>query len=212
LFEEGMRQQEIWMVNNPGETFISTEAEIYIDIFAASFYLLSRYEEYLPHQKDAFGRYDHTQSLAFREEFLDKPLVNIWLQDFRLLLARKFPLLVMPVPVFRYIPTYDIDIAYAYRCRNFQRSLMGALRSLIQGQPREFKNRYRVLAGKMKDPYDVYEWLDALHMKYRLRPTYFFLLAASNSSTGIGPRAKPFDLLSYHAMVIRSVFILSKVA
>ena len=46
------------------------------------------------------------------------PLVNIWLKDFIKLLSVKFPSLVMPVPVFRFMPTYDIDVAYAYLGRD----------------------------------------------------------------------------------------------
>jgi len=65
------------------KAFFETSGDFSFDIFAASFYLLSRYEEYLPHQKDQFGRYAHTNSLAFREEFLQLPLVNIWIEELR---------------------------------------------------------------------------------------------------------------------------------
>ncbi len=52
------------------KAFFETSGDFPFDIFAASFYLLSRYEEYLPHEKDMYGRYAHTNSLAFREHFL----------------------------------------------------------------------------------------------------------------------------------------------
>ena len=40
------------------------------DIFAASFYLVSRYEEYLPHHKDHHQRFDFNDSLAYQKGFL----------------------------------------------------------------------------------------------------------------------------------------------
>ena len=61
------------------------------DIFAAIFYLLSRYEEYLPHEKDSYGRFSHFSSLAFRENFLDRPLINEWLHAWREELQQLFP-------------------------------------------------------------------------------------------------------------------------
>jgi len=205
LFEEGIFEQNISVTSfkRTPVFFLNGKGDFPFDIFAASFYLLSRYEEYLPHRKDSYGRFDHTQSLAFREQFLDKPLVNFWLDDFRKLLVRKFPSLIIPVPAFRFMPTYDIDVAYAYLCRNLRRTVLGAGRSLLLGKPGEFMDRLKVLAGKRKDPYDVYEWLDALHLKYRLKPYYFFLLAEQQQGfdRNTDPNKKSFQyLISYHAM------------
>ncbi len=72
LFESGIIDQALDMFEVNGlKAFFKTEGELGFDIFAASFYLLSRYEEYLPHQKDMYGRYAHENSLAFKEEFLE---------------------------------------------------------------------------------------------------------------------------------------------
>jgi hypothetical protein len=101
------------------------------------------------------------------------------------------------------MPTYDIDIAYAYLCRGLRRSVLGAVRSVLQAKPDQFFDRIRVLAGKKKDPYDVYEWLDALHLKYRLKPYYFFLLAEQRKGydRNVDPRMESFrNLVQYHAM------------
>ena len=52
------------------------------DIFGASFYLISRYEEYLLHLKDDFGRFEPKSSLAFKNRFLNKPIVDFWIKRF----------------------------------------------------------------------------------------------------------------------------------
>ena len=204
LFEKEIRDQQITIskIRDTPVFFLTSHSDFPFDIFAASFYLITRYEEYLPHKKDDYGRYDHTQSLAFRNEFLNIPLVNIWLNDFRKLLVLKFPALVMPVQVFRFMPTYDIDVAYAYLGRDFRRSVLGAARSLLQGNPDEIFERFKVINRKKKDPYDVYEWLDALHLKYRLRPLYFFLIAEKQEGydKNIDTRNEAFkELIKYHA-------------
>jgi len=48
------------------------------DIFSASFWMISRYEEYLEYSHDIYGRFPARESLAFRAGFLDLPVVNLW--------------------------------------------------------------------------------------------------------------------------------------
>ncbi|MFI5132468.1 MAG: DUF7033 domain-containing protein, partial [Chitinophagales bacterium] len=88
LFENGIQEQSIQCFEaNGNKAFFKTQGDFPFDILAASFYLLSRYEEYLPHSKDKYGRYAHENSLAYKEKFLNLPLVNIWLQNFKQLIS-----------------------------------------------------------------------------------------------------------------------------
>ena len=36
-----------------------------------------------PFNPDKYGRFPHQASLAFKENFLDTPLINYWLEDFK---------------------------------------------------------------------------------------------------------------------------------
>ncbi len=207
LFETGIRPQSIECFElNFHKAFFETEGDIPFDIFAASFYLLSRYEEYLPHEKDEYGRFAHTESLAWREGFLDLPLVNIWLQEFKKALARKYPSLVFRYPSFKYIPTYDIDTAWSYLHKGWKRNLGGGLKALAGGRWPAVRERIRVLKGTQPDPFDAYEWLDSLHLYCRMRPYYFFLVASQRKGvdTNISPSGAALqDLVNYHAMGYR---------
>jgi hypothetical protein len=179
LFESGVHPIEIECFLCKDQTaFFPTEGDFPFDLFSAAFYLLSRYEEYLPHPKDEYGRFPHTHSLAWREGFLDQPLINSWLQEFRSALSRRYPDLVFRYPVFKFVPTYDIDTAYSYLYKGWRRNLGGALRAIVAGRWAQVKERIAVLSGRRKDPFDVYEWLDSLHLYCRMRPYYFFLAAA----------------------------------
>ena len=75
LFELGLQNIEIeikqW--NSFVLFFEMGKASMFpFDVFAASFYLITRYEEYLPHVKDIHGRYTADQSLAYKKRFLEK--------------------------------------------------------------------------------------------------------------------------------------------
>ena len=48
------------------------------DVFAASFYLVTRYEEYLPQVRDQYGRFTPESSCLFQMGMLAKPIVDIW--------------------------------------------------------------------------------------------------------------------------------------
>lgn len=179
LFEDGLKAQHIVCFNTNGYTafFKTPGRDFSFDVFAAAFYLLSRYEEYLPHHTDAYGRYAHTNSLAFNNNFLHLPLVNIWLGDFKETLRRKFPALELRRKTFTFLPTYDIDIAYAYLHKGWWRNAGGLMRSVLK---REWKNaleRMAVLTGSRHDPFDAYAWMDALHRRFNIKPYYFFLVA-----------------------------------
>ena len=203
LFEHEIRSQAIDCFElNFYKAFFETSGDFPFDIFAACFYLLSRYEEYLPHDKDEFGRFSHSSSLAFKENFLQTPLINIWLHDFKKSLKEKFPTLVFHHNFFKFLPTYDIDIAYSYLHKGWKRNAAGLFRSLISAKWTEIKERVLVLAGKKKDPFDIYEWLDSLHLYCRTRAYYFFLLAkeARGYDKNISPNKEALrNLIRYHA-------------
>jgi len=157
--------------------FFKTQGDTGFDLLAGTFYLISRYEEYLPFKKDAYGRYPHQSSLAFREGFLHLPLVNIWLEDFRDLLKTKNNRFSTINKQFAFVPTYDIDMAWSYLNKGFKRNGAAFIRLLVLGKWRSLSRRIRVLRGKRQDPFDTYDWLDELHSQYNLKPIYFFLVA-----------------------------------
>ncbi|MES1214580.1 MAG: polysaccharide deacetylase family protein [Bacteroidota bacterium] len=188
LFETVIQTQDTscFEINNY-KAFFKTEGDFPFDIFAASFYLLSRYEEYLPHQKDMYGRYAHENSLAFRENFLQLPLINIWIKNFTKALQQKFASnktnssFTTHHSPFTYLPTYDIDEAYCYKFKPFWKNAGGFVRSFFKGEWLRVRERMKVLSGKQQDPYDTYQWMDQLHERFNLKPNYFFIVAGKTS-------------------------------
>ena len=176
LFETEIKAQQInCFENNSYKAFFKiTDADFTFDIFAATFYLLSRYEEYLPHTKDRYGRYAHENSLAFKAGFLQLPLINIWVRDFALEIKKKYSIFNVQGSIFNFLPTYDIDIAFSYKYKGLLRNIGGFLQS-------PSLQRIKVLLGLQKDPFDVYSWLNDLHQQNKLQPIYFFLVAEKNS-------------------------------
>jgi len=182
LFETDIIQAkinvEIW--NNQKIFFKTNSKDLPFDIFAASFYLISRYEEYLPFNADQHGRFEANQSLAFKNGFLYDPIVDQWVCMLAGLLHQKFHNFKACDREFKFIPTIDIDNAYAYLYKGTVRTIGAAMRDLFKMDVAENVKRFQALAGE-KDPFDTYSYIDSLHAQYGISPVWFFLAGNYNT-------------------------------
>ncbi len=179
LSETDIRQQspKVFSWRGYPAFFETGKGEIPFDLFAASFYLLTRYEEYLPYKKDPYGRFAHENSIAFNTGFLKQPLVNLWISELKQLLVQRFPSLHFSPKPFCFVPTYDVDIAWRYKCKGFLRNAFAFIRSLLAREFRQISVQAGVLFGLKRDPFDIFKWLNHLHSRHRLTARYFVLLA-----------------------------------
>ncbi|MCD4697607.1 MAG: polysaccharide deacetylase family protein [Bacteroidales bacterium] len=181
LFERGIAHTDLTFIEYQGQpAFFPTyhqQSALPFDVFAAAFYLVARYEEYLPYKKDEYGRFSAGESIAFKKEFLNKPLVNIWAFELGKIVKKKFPGFATKGTNYQFIPTIDIDAAWAYKQKGLFRTLGGYANALFKFDFDEIKLRTRVLAGLEPDPFDTYDFLLEVHKKYKLNPVFFILYA-----------------------------------
>lgn len=179
LHERGIRSVEL----NPFAFEDSTvffpvydkKSALPFDVFSAIFYLVSRYEEYQPFVRDVHGRFTAKLCVAATMGILEKPVVNIWSLKVKQILREKFPDLQFPERKYKFVPTYDIDSAYAYAHKGLVRSVGGILLALKSFDWEEAAQRVRVLLGREKDPFDTYDLQIEYQKKYNLKPLYFIL-------------------------------------
>jgi len=143
------------------------------DIFSASFFLISRYEEYLPVPLDKHGRYPANESILAKSALLERPIVDEWIFKFYLLLCRNG--FQPTLGQFSYFPTYDIDIAYSFKHKGVKRTLGAFTKEILKGDLVSFSGRLNVLLNKSSDPYDCFSWLKDVHQELHLTPFYFIL-------------------------------------
>ena len=179
LFEEGISDVNIniqqW--NNTKCFFKAPEKSVLpFDIFAASFYLLSRYEEYLPFVADDFGRFPPEESIAYQYHFLKQPVVDIWAYEFKVILQEKFASFEFPTKQFQMKPIIDVPVAYQYFQKGLVRTLGGVFKDALGFRFNEIYKRFLVVFGLRRDAYDTFKWLVNVHRKRKLNPVFFFLL------------------------------------
>jgi len=162
-----VRENKIWT-----KLFFETNSDIPFDIFAASFYLLSRYEEYLPHESDEHGRFKYEQSIAAQNNFIEIPLVDVWAKKLTEIILAKFPQTIFRKNEFNFISTIDVDFAYKYKGIGFARQTMKFGKSLLQAR---FKDCIEQLNLK-NDPYDTYDFIQNTSTNNQSTLLYFMLM------------------------------------
>ncbi len=155
---------------------VGEKSALPFDIFSATFYLLSRYEEYLPHLKDHLGRFPAEESLAFQEKFLQQPVIDIWAFRFKEVLLQHFPDTQFSNRSFEKHHMVEATQPFAYSQRGFLRNFIGYLRDLGKLRMRSFFRRGRVLLKLRKDPFDTFNWMMNTAKKSDAKISVFFQL------------------------------------
>lgn len=180
LAESDLFEQEIHVQFHkdiPAFFWSSGPSDLPFDPLAASFYLVSRYEEYLPFIADHHNRFPAKESLAFKHRFLDRPVVNEYADLLAEGLGARFPQLVFNRPEYRFISTVDIDNTYAYLGKGFVRALAGTMKDLAGFRLDRLVERFGAYLGLRKDPYDTFDEQMKRQERLGFSSIYFILFA-----------------------------------
>lgn len=156
--------------------FPVTDSALPFDVFAASFYFLSRYEEYLPFDADEHGRFRAELSLQHQLGLLSSPIIDIWALILKNILLKKFPELTFGQRKFQFISTIDIDRAYHFRSSGLLKNTIRFFKAARQLKTEKMFSIIKTGLGN-HDPFDTYDYLQKIHATYQLKPIFFFLLA-----------------------------------
>lgn len=193
---------------------VSSESSIPFDIFSAAFYLLSRYEEYQPYVKDKNGAFPVEESLAFKNNFLRMPLVDIWMDKFEVLLMQKFPKINITKESFTTNFVILVKQAYAYKHKSFFRQWVGMVRDLFFFRWLNVLERCQVTLNYKKDPFDTYDQILSRLYKTDFEHRWFFQLGDySRTNRNISAHSTAYhELIKHISDIAETGLILSKKA
>jgi peptidoglycan/xylan/chitin deacetylase (PgdA/CDA1 family) len=165
------------------------------DIISSSFYLLSRREEYSDGPRDSFGRFPGKESYAYRERFLDFPVVDAYimlLNELLVRLSREFQIPFLKKSLWpqgrRWALCLSHDVDWVRKW-----TVGGMARFLLQGRQSDsfsnggFLKRLKTVSQGLfekKDPYDNLGEILALEDRHQVRSTFFFLPGVANIKHG----------------------------
>ena len=178
LLEQGFSDIDIDIKNweNSKCFFYNENGTIPFDIFAASFYLISRYEEYLPHLKDVYGRFSYQESIAHKNDFLEDPVIDIWAYKLKESLYSFFPNITFKNRKFKVRTIIDVPSVYYYKNKGFLRTIGGVFTDLVRFRPKNIYARLLVIFRLKKDPYDTFNWIINKQKQVSDKFLFFFLV------------------------------------
>ncbi|UCF09578.1 MAG: polysaccharide deacetylase family protein [Candidatus Bipolaricaulota bacterium] len=161
-----------------------------LDLFASTFALLSRAEEIGAPERDRFGRFPASSSVATAHSFLSRPVVNEyadlfagWVEPLGAEAARCPPW----SQGFVFCVTHDIDQLALF---SSLRQVAGAIRRIARG-PRRTRRMLRLgvdgiaaRRGRRSDPYDCFARLFELERDRGIAATYYVMAGGGGQHEG----------------------------
>ncbi len=181
LFEHDIFQQEFQStLNDDGIPLIYTtgkQSQLPFDPFAASFFFVSRYEEYIPFIADDHNRFPAKESFLFKQGKLHIPVVNAYAALLEKKLLEFYPQLSINKRSYNFVNSIDIDNAYAYLGKGIMRTTGGFLKDIFSFNFQQLFERTRVIFGLEKDPFETFDHVLQLQEKYGFHTMYFALFS-----------------------------------
>jgi peptidoglycan/xylan/chitin deacetylase (PgdA/CDA1 family) len=163
-----------------------SHVDLGIDVFGSAFFLLARYEEAVISTRDHLDRFPAGASIATRHGFLDRPIIDEYVELLWSALVRLVPGLMRRTSRFRIAPSHDVDEP--------SRDAFRGLRAVLKESAGDLLKRHRVrramqgpwhwLRGQIalhpRDAYNTFDRLMDLSESQGTKSTFFFMSGASN--------------------------------
>jgi len=166
----------IFLKNKSNYFFPQEKGDHDFDILSSIFFIISRMEEYHTKDYDEHQRFISSNSSLVKLNLEQNPIVDQWCFSLLSQLNAKFNVELTSPRKFHQYPTFDIDNAYAFKYKGFTRSFGSFFKDLISFRFYKLKQRLEFLVGKIKDPYDNYDYILEFLKTNQLKSIFFFLL------------------------------------
>lgn len=181
-----------------------------LDIFGTSFFMLSRYEEAVKDARDQFDRFPAAASLAHQEGFLDRPIVNEYLEILWAAMNKLWPGLKRKKSAARTLVSCDVDMPYSWGTKSIRRLVQQIggdfirRRNPLQGF-RTALNFFYAKTGNYKlDPfYGKLEWIMDLNEKVGNKVAFYFITDCTEALDGCYSIDEPIIRSLMHSVNVR---------
>jgi len=149
-----------------------------LDIFAASFFMLTRWEEYVNKNRDEHNRFPAYESLSFKQGFLDRPVVNEYVETLKQMLLELDDSIVFKKREFELVLTHDVDNLYRWKSwKQVFRVVLGDIvkRKDIGSALERLAEYFLIKRKKIKDPFDTFDWLMDTSEAMGIKSRFYFM-------------------------------------
>ncbi|MBI5307435.1 MAG: hypothetical protein HZB37_03625 [Planctomycetes bacterium] len=160
-----------------------------LDVFGASFFMLTLYEEVIKADRDSRNRFPYTASLAFRSAFLDRPIVNEYVEILWACLSHLWPGLRRKQRQFKIYASHDVDAPFLWATASVTRLVKECIFAITRSySPSLLVNNIlewiRIKTkGEELDPYNTFDRIMDISEKHNLTSAFYFI--TGNTAGGL---------------------------
>lgn len=155
-----------------------------IDIFGSAFFMLTRYEEAVLPDRDEHDRFPAIASLAYKEGFLERPIVDEYIEILWACMKRLWPTLERRQMSYQVSLSHDIDNpsgSVGKPWRNVFKSFAGDLIKRKDFYLAGRRLKAKILKNYDLDPYNTFNFIMDIDERYGLKSIFYFKAGMSNS-------------------------------
>ena len=155
------------------------EIDCHIDLFASSFFMLTRWEEHVKPDRDNHNRFPATASLAYQNNFLKRPVVNEYAEMLWNMLKHLGFEGARKERNYQLIMTHDVDKIQLWN---------DGIKGLVSAMKSEMLTRKNISlglgyalsflktkSGIGKDPYDTFDYMMDISEKHGIKSHFYFM-------------------------------------
>lgn len=177
------------LYGKPGLVKIGEHLHLNLDIFGSAFFMLSRYEELITKDRDHHDRFPATASVAYKASFLDRPIVNEYLEILWVCLVSLWPDLKRKERTASNFITCDVDWPFNPAVYSLKSAIKKAARLLIKDKNpiASFQVTLTYLGAKLglkvKDSFrDAISWMMDVNEAAGNRVAFYFITHNTSKS------------------------------
>jgi hypothetical protein len=186
------------LFGNSSLTLSENAVHLGLDIFGSLFFMLSRYEEVTICDRDAHDRFPAAASIAHRNGFLERPIVDEYVEILWACMKRLWPGMKRKPRVPRVFVTCDVDQPYDYSLNTPLRAFRRIAGDLIKRRSvHEACGSLRNALARGKgdwslDPNNTFDWMMDACERAGHQAAYFFIAGRSSTLDGEYELGGPF--------------------
>jgi len=159
-----------------------------LDIFGSAFFMLTRYEELTKPDRDQHDRFPAIASLAYQEGFLDRPIINEYIEILWYCLKRLWPGLERKQRAFKIVVSHDVDAPFAQAFTGVPRLIRNCGGDIIRRKSfsmaiNRFNSWQAVKKGNYKQDFNyTFDCIMDISEQNNLRSAFYFKTACTNKT------------------------------
>lgn len=169
--------------NSEKALFAPDDRHCTLDTFGSALFMLTRYEEVVKKDRDELDRFSAMDSLAYQERFLERPIINEYLEILWQWLSHHFPELKRKERQFVIMPTHDVDnpfwsltVDWAHRLRMLAGDVVK--RRDFVGLKLHMGYIANAISGNYSsDPHNTFDMIMDISEKNNLTSNFYFMTA-----------------------------------